>query len=135
VLTIIDLNDELAKLKMLRGRTPETPEADRAGAFARLAPYRDSAINAAKFSGEGPWERHPNGDEIVQVVDGATTFHIMAEDGPQSFVLKAGMVVIVPQGAWHRFEAADGVTLMTTTPQPTQHLTFAIDDPRTLDKA
>jgi hypothetical protein len=25
--------------------------------------------------------------------------------------------------------------LMTTTPQPTQHLTFAIDDPRTLDKA
>jgi hypothetical protein len=23
---------------------------------------------------------------------------------------------------------------MTTTPQPTQHLTFAIDDPRTLDK-
>ena len=99
------------------------------------APYRDSAINLAKFSGEGPWERHPNGDEIVQVVDGATTFHIMAEDGPQSFVLKAGMVVIVPQGKWHRFEAPDGVTLMTTTPQPTQHLTFAIDDPRTLDKA
>ena len=135
MLTILDLNAELAKLKMLRGRTPETPEADRAGAFARLAPYRDSAINVAKFSGEGPWERHPSGDEIVQVVDGATTFLIMAEDGPQSFVLKAGTVVIVPQGKWHRFEAPDGVTLMTTTPQPTQHLTFAIDDPRTLDKA
>jgi hypothetical protein len=26
------------------------------------------------------------------------------------------------------------VTLMTTTPQPTEHLTFAIDDPRTLDR-
>jgi len=25
------------------------------------------------------------------------------------------------------------VTLMTTTPQPTQHLTFAIDDPRTIE--
>ncbi len=86
-----------------------------------------------KFSGEGPWERHPNGDEIVQVVDGATTFHIMTDDGPQSYALKAGMVVIVPQGKWHRFEAPDGVSLMTTTPQPTQHLTFAIDDPRTLD--
>jgi mannose-6-phosphate isomerase-like protein (cupin superfamily) len=134
VLTILDLNAELAKLKMLRGRTPETPEADRADAFARLARYRDSAINVAKFSGEGPWERHVNGDEIVQVVDGATTFHIMMDDGPQSHVLKAGMVVIVPQAVWHRFEAPDGVTLMTTTPQPTQHLTFAIDDPRTLDK-
>ena len=98
-----------------------------------MAPYRDSAINLAKFSGEGPWERHPNGDEILQIVDGATTFHIMAAEVPQSSALAAGMVVIVPQGAWHRFEAPDGVTLMTTTPQPTQHLTFAIDDPRTLD--
>ena len=131
--TILDLNAEFAKLKMLRGRTPETPEAERQGAFARLAPYRDSAINVAKFSGEGPWERHINGDEIVQVVDGATTLHIMFEDGPQSFALKAGMVVIVPQGNWHRFEAPEGVSLMTTTPQPTQHLTFAVDDPRTIE--
>ena len=92
-----------------------------------------TAINAAKFSGEGPWERHPNGDEIVQIVDGAVTFHIMTDDGPQSYQLKAGMVVIVPQGAWHRFEAPDGVCLMTTTPQPTQHLTFAVDDPRTVE--
>ena len=130
---ILDINAEFAKLKMLRGRTPETPEADRKSAFARLAPYRDSAINVAKFSGEGPWERHINGDEIVQVVDGSTMFHIMTEDGRQSYALKAGMVVIVPQGAWHRFEAPDGVSLMTTTPQPTQHLTFAIDDPRTIE--
>jgi mannose-6-phosphate isomerase-like protein (cupin superfamily) len=133
VLTIIDLNAEMEKLRMLRGRTPETPEADREGSFVRLAPYRDSAINAAKFSGEGPWERHSNGDEIVQVVDGTVTFHIMTDDGPQSHALKAGMVVIVPQGAWHRFESPDGVSLMTTTPQPTQHLTFAVDDPRGLE--
>jgi mannose-6-phosphate isomerase-like protein (cupin superfamily) len=130
---ILDINAEFAKLKMLRGRTPETPEAERQGAFARLALYRDSAIGVAKFSGEGPWERHVSGDEIVQVVDGAATLHIMFDDGPQSFALKAGMVVIVPQGNWHRFEAPNGVSLMATTPQPTQHLTFAIDDPRTLD--
>jgi mannose-6-phosphate isomerase-like protein (cupin superfamily) len=133
VLTILDMNAEFAKLRVLRGCTPEMPEADRQGSFARLAPYRDSAINAAKFSGEGPWERHPNGDEIVQIVDRAVTFHIMTDDGPQSYQLKAGMVVIVPQGAWHRFEAPDGVCLMTTTPQPTQHLTFAVDDPRTVE--
>ncbi|MGH7116850.1 MAG: hypothetical protein ACREE9_20435, partial [Stellaceae bacterium] len=62
-----------------------------------------------------------------------TTLHVMFDDGPRSYALKAGMVVIVPRGKWHRFEAPDGVSLMTTTPQPTQHLTFAIDDPRTLD--
>jgi mannose-6-phosphate isomerase-like protein (cupin superfamily) len=133
VLTILDLNAELGKLKMLRGRTPETPPEAREGAFARLAPYRDSAINVAKFSGEGPWERHVNGDEIVQVVEGAATLHVMFDDGPQSYPIGAGSVVIVPQGKWHRFAAPDGVALLTTTPQPTQHLTFAIDDPRTLD--
>ena len=133
MLTIMDLDAELAKLRTLRGRTPETTPEEREGAFARLAPYRDSAINLAKFSGEGPWERHPNGDEIVQIIDGAVTFHIMTDDGPQSHALKAGMVVIVPQGAWHRFAAPEGVSLMTTTPQPTQHLTFAVDDPRGLE--
>ena len=130
---VLDLKAEFAKLTMLKGRTPTSSEAERKGAFARLAPYRDGAIFAAKFAGTSAWERHPQGDEIVQIVDGAVTFHIMTDDGPQSHALRAGMVVIVPQGAWHRFEAPDGVSLMTATPQPTQHLTFAIDDPRTLE--
>jgi mannose-6-phosphate isomerase-like protein (cupin superfamily) len=133
VITVLDLNAELAKLRMLRGRTPETPAAEREGAFARLAPYRDGAIFTAKFAGNSAWERHPNGDEIVQIVDGATVLHLMAEDGPQSFALRAGMVAIVPQGTWHRFEAPDGVSLMTATPQPTEHLTVSVDDPRTLE--
>src|SRR5271166_779471 len=51
------------------------------------------------------------GHRAPQVVVGATTFHIMTEDGPQSYALKAGMVVIVPQWAWNRFEAPDGVSL------------------------
>jgi len=68
----------------------------------------------------------------VKVVDGAVTFHIMTEDGPQSYALKAGVVVIVPQGRGIVSDASEGVSLMATTPQPTQHVTFAIDDPRTL---
>jgi mannose-6-phosphate isomerase-like protein (cupin superfamily) len=135
MITILDLNAEFAKLKMLRGRTPETTPQEREGAFARLAPYRDGAIFTAKFAGDGAWERHPNGDEIVQIVDGATILHFMTEEGPQSLSLKAGMVAIVPQNTWHRFEAPDGVSLMTATPQPTEHLTVTVDDPRTLEKA
>jgi quercetin dioxygenase-like cupin family protein len=130
---VLDPKAELAKLRMLRGRTPETPAAEREGAFARLAPYRDGAIFTGKFAGNSAWERHPNGDEIVQIVDGAAVLHLMAEDGPQSFALEAGMVAIVPQGTWHRFEAADGVSLLTATPQPTEHLTVAVDDPRSLE--
>jgi mannose-6-phosphate isomerase-like protein (cupin superfamily) len=133
MITVIDLKGEVGKLRTLRGRTPETPEAEREGAFAKLAPYRDGGMFAAKFSGESAWERHPNGDEIVQIVEGATIVHLMTADGPQSVALKAGMVIIVPQNTWHRFEAPDGVSLVTATPQPTEHLTVTIDDPRTLE--
>ena len=43
------------------------------------------------------------------------------------------MLVVVPQGAWHRFEAPEGVCLMTATPKPTEHLTVDVADPRTLE--
>ena len=135
MITTLDLRGEVAKLRTLRGRKPETPEAEREGAFAKLSQYRDGGIFAAKFQGESAWERHPNGDEIVQIVEGQTTVHLMTDDGPHSVALRAGMVVIVPQNTWHRFEAPDGVALVTATPQPTEHLTYAIDDPRTLDKS
>lgn len=134
---IIDLNAEIGKLPMLRGRRPETTEAERkaSGGFATLAPFRDGNIYSAKFSGNAAWERHPNGDELVQIVDGATTLHIMTAEGPQSVALKAGMVAIVPQNTWHRFEAPDGVSIVTATPKPTEHLTVDVEDPRTLTDA
>jgi quercetin dioxygenase-like cupin family protein len=100
MITIVDLKAEFAKLTMLKGRTPTTPEAERAGAFARLAPYRDGAIFTAKFAGTSAWERHPQGDEIVQIIDGATTLHLMTGEGRQSMLLGAGMVAIVPQNTW-----------------------------------
>jgi mannose-6-phosphate isomerase-like protein (cupin superfamily) len=137
MINIIDLKAELAKLPILRGRRPDMLEEERKarGAFATLSPYRDGNIFSARFSGAGAWERHPNGDELVQIVDGATTFHFVTNDGPESRELKAGMMVVVPQGMWHRFESADGVTVITATPKPTEHLTVDVEDPRTLTGA
>ncbi len=128
---VIDLKAEFARLTMLRGRTPTSSEAERKGAFARLVAYRDGAIFTAKFAGTSAWERHPQGDEIVQVVDGATTLHLITEEGRQSVVLRAGMLAIVPRNAWHQFEAPGGVCVMTATPQPTEHLRVDVEDPRT----
>ena len=42
---------------MLEGRTPTSSEAEREGAFARLASYRDGAIFAGKFAGTSARER------------------------------------------------------------------------------
>jgi mannose-6-phosphate isomerase-like protein (cupin superfamily) len=132
--TVIDLTAELAKLTTLRGRTPQTTSADRAGSSAQLAPYRDGSLFTSRFTGKGAWERHLKGDELVHILDGSTTLDIVAGDGPpQSFSLRAGMVAIVPQGAWHRFISSDGVTLMTATPLPTDHIRLDVDDPRTVE--
>jgi len=132
MITILDLNTECAKLTMLKNRTPGSTEAEREGAFAQVAPYRDGAIFTAKFAGKSAWERHPQGDEIVQILEGATVLHLITDEGEQSLTLTAGMMVIVPTNAWHQFETA-GVTLMTATPQPTEHLRYEVDDPRTAE--
>ena len=136
MITIIDLKTELAKLTTMHGRRPESTEAERkeSGGFATLTPFRDGNIFTARFSGNGAWERHPNGDELVQIVEGSTILHLMTDHGRQSFPLRAGALVVVPQGKWHRFEAPDGVVLMTATPKPTEHLTVDVEDPRTLSE-
>jgi mannose-6-phosphate isomerase-like protein (cupin superfamily) len=121
----VDIKAALAPLPVLHGRTPYTQEGD---SFATLADYRDGAVFAGSFDGDSEWERHRNGDELVQVLDGETTMTILTDHGPTELTLSAGMLTVVPQGLWHRFHAPDGVTLMTVTPQPTDHSTA--EDPR-----
>jgi mannose-6-phosphate isomerase-like protein (cupin superfamily) len=133
MIPVVDLKAEFARLTMLKGRTPTSSEAEREGAFARLAPYRDGAIFAARFAGKSAWERHPQGDEIVQIVDGATTLHLMTAEGRQSASLSSGMIAIVPRNTWHQFEAPEGVCVMTATPQPTEHVRLDVEDPTTME--
>ena len=132
MLRITNLHAEFAKLNMMHGRTPQTTAAEREEnrALARLMPYRDGTIFIAKFAGSGVWERHPRGDEIVQIFDGTATLHVVSDGRPEAFTLSAGAFVVIPQGAWHRFESADGVSLMTATPQPSEFTTE--DDPSRL---
>jgi mannose-6-phosphate isomerase-like protein (cupin superfamily) len=130
--SIIDLATELAKLTTFRGRTPQSTTADRKGSAARLTSYRDGALTATKFAGKGHWEAHPAGDELIHILDGTATLEIVCDDGPpKSFALRAGMIAVNPQGAWHRFHSSDGVTLMTATPSPSEVIEFDVDDPRT----
>lgn len=127
----VDIRKSLAGLPVLDGRNPDTTEADAAAAFATLAEFGEQGpggVFAGSFRGESPWERHPNGDELVQVLDGATRLTILVGAETHVLELTAGMMVMVPKGCWHRFEAPDGVTVMTATPQPTDH--SAAEDPR-----
>jgi mannose-6-phosphate isomerase-like protein (cupin superfamily) len=129
MLKAVDIKAELAGRPVLGERGTDTTEAEAKAAFAVLAPFRDGSIFAGSFSGASPWERHQKGDELVHVLDGSALLTIMTDNGPQSFKMAAGMMIVVPQGHWHRFHAPERVTVLTATPQPTDH-TFA-EDPRT----
>jgi mannose-6-phosphate isomerase-like protein (cupin superfamily) len=131
MITPIDLKSEFARLTMLQHRTPTSTPTEVENAFGRIAPYRDGAIFTAKFAGKSAWERHPIGDEIVQIIDGSTTLHLITPEGRQSLTLTPGMLVVVPKDAWHQFESPNGVCLMTATPQPTEHVRADVEDPRT----
>lgn len=128
--TLIDLDAELAKLKIFRGRTPTSTRTDRAGSSAKLAAYRDATIFANKSAGKGAWERHADGDEFVHILEGSATLQIATENGSQFIDVSAGKIAIVPQGGvWHRFHYPDGVTLMTITPGESDYVRADVDDP------
>ena len=128
---VINIEREMEPLVFLEGRHADSPAEALDAAFATLANYRDGAVFAGGFSGMSPWERHRNGDEIVQVLGGATTLTIISDAGPETFELTAGRMIVVPQGCWHRFHSEAGVRLMTVTPQPTDH--SRADHPTTAD--
>ena len=122
---VINIQKEIDTRTFLEGRHVNTPPEELEAAFATLANYRDVGIFAGGFSGTSRWERHRNGDEIVHVLSGATRLTIKSQSGAETFELTAGMMIIVPQGCWHRFESETGVRVMTVTPQPTDHTAAA----------
>lgn len=118
----VSITTTIDGLDFLPDRTPATTDADAAGAFARLCNYRDGAVFVGHWAGASEWERHAVGDEIVVVLDGATTLFALIDGDEHPTALGAGEMVVVPQGTWHRFETADRVQVMSVTPQPTEHL-------------
>ncbi len=126
-----NIADVLTGLTPILNRGAHTAEADVDAAFATLFPYRDGGIFVGSFQGDSGWEIHRAGDEIVQVLDGSTTLTIITDDGPEPVQMTAGSIIVVPRGCWHRFNAPETVTVMTATPQPTEH--SFVDDPRSLD--
>jgi uncharacterized cupin superfamily protein len=115
------IHKAIEDLTFLPDRTPTTTAEESAEAFARLSSYRDGAIFVGRWAGTSEWERHAVGDEIVMVIGGETTITFLAEDVEASSQLRAGDLVVVPQGTWHRFETPDEVKVLSVTPQPTDH--------------
>lgn len=118
---VISIPEALSALTFLPDRTPSTPTEESDASFATLSAYRDGGIFVGHWAGTSEWERHGAGDEIVMVIDGATTISFLTDDGEVSAPLGPNDLVVVPRGIWHRFETPEQVKLMSVTPQPTDH--------------
>lgn len=108
--------------------TVTTAEED-AAAFPRLASFNAGAVYVGRFSGQTPWERHPDADELLYVLDGAVDITLLTEGGPAQLSVAAGSVFVVPRGLWHRQLARKGVTLLAAVPDNSE--ISEADDPRT----
>jgi hypothetical protein len=83
MLAVIDIKAELDRLAQ-RG---VSRRAARRTSFAKLASFRDGGLFSARLFGETPWEHHPSSDELVHIIEGTATFHIVTSDGAQLFTI------------------------------------------------
>lgn len=130
---LVDVSAEFEKLTTFRNRTPASTRGERAGSSTQLAQYRDATIFANKSAGRGAWERHPAGDELVYILEGAATLEVMSEGVTTSIPVSKGKLAIVAAGDWHRFHYPDGVTLMTITPGKSEYVRLDVSDPRSVE--
>lgn len=117
----IDIEAAFASLTAVKNRTPTSSGPGFDAAFDTLTQTENGAVFAASFEGTSAWERHPNGDELVQVIKGSATVTVLHDGEENTLEMGAGTFTVVPRGAWHRFQAPTGVEVMTMTPQPTEH--------------
>jgi uncharacterized cupin superfamily protein len=92
MLAVIDIKAELDKL----AQRPVSSAAPRRTSFSKLASSRDGGLFRARLFGETPWECHPSGDELVHIIEGTATFHIITAGGAEPFKINAGTIVVVP---------------------------------------
>ena len=104
--------------------------AEEADAAVRLiTSLGPCTLGVMRFSGLTPWERHPGGDELLHVLEGAVDVTVLTERGPEQVRIGAGSVFVCPKGLWHRQRTQPSVTLLFGTPLESGEVSFA-DDPR-----
>jgi len=124
----VDLRGLLAALPTL-AITAETTAAEADAAVRSIGWMNERLLGVMRFSGQTPWERHPDGDEMLQVLDGEVEITVLTATGSERVTARAGSLFICPQGLWHRQFAAAPVTILYATPVETSEVSFE-DDPR-----
>jgi uncharacterized protein YjlB len=84
-----------------------------------------------QYQGESPWEMHPEGEELIAVLDGSVDFILESGDGLQTVTVAAGEVLVIPRGTWHCHVCHGQVRSLGATSGRTEHRTTNANDERT----
>ena len=73
--------------------------------------------------GPGPWEMHPDREELLHILEGEVEIEILPQDG--SCGVKSNIVIgsfiVVPKGCWHRQNMIKRTKELYLSPQRTEH--------------
>jgi mannose-6-phosphate isomerase-like protein (cupin superfamily) len=109
--------------------TANTTAEEAAVAFPQLASFDKGWVTVGRFSGQTPWECHPESDELLHVLDGELEVTLLTEEESVQVTVAAGSVFVVPRGLWHRQLARSTVTLFAALAADHGPVSFA-EDPR-----
>lgn len=86
--------------------------------------HNEYLVTSYTFEADWPnWEMHPNGDEIVCLIEGAVTFVLERAGERRTIELaKSGSYVVVPSGTWHTAKVRTSARMLfITAGEGTQH--------------
>jgi mannose-6-phosphate isomerase-like protein (cupin superfamily) len=108
---------------------PVDPRTAKTRARGRLLPFNDCTIGVAR---EWPphWERHPQGDELLHVLEGEVEVELRERGGRRRrTTVPAGSFFVVPRGLWHRPLQRKPVVMLYVTPGVGTEATFEEEPP------
>jgi mannose-6-phosphate isomerase-like protein (cupin superfamily) len=90
---------------------------DRPGPPVRLDGH---TLGVCLIGDEGPHngEMHPNGDELLFVIDGRMSVLLELDGGERVVDVDAGSAIVVPRGTWHRILPGEPAHILNITPGP-----------------
>src|SRR6266850_6329760 len=113
----------LAELAINQSTTAEEADA----AVRTIGSLDHRTLGVMRFSGETPWERHPDGDELLHALEGDVDVTVLTDDGPARVTVHEGSVFVCPRGLWHRQRARRALTELFATPSATTEVSWADD--------
>ena len=99
------------------------------GGIQQIGELNGCAVGISRMTSHVQWERHPQGDELLHVVDGHLHLRILDGETTTETEIGPGEVVVVPKGLWHSPQPRGEVTLVYVTPLGGSEISDD-DDPR-----